>query len=89
MASAVRDYVDDTGKLQTRRDVYNLDSRTLAAIKSERAIIDPFDRKRTPEMAYASSRKSAGSSRNPPVFQSISNSGPSDSRPLAPRAPDR
>src|SRR5262245_61103668 len=33
-------FVDDTGKLQIRRDVYNLDSRTLAAIKSERAIIE-------------------------------------------------
>ena len=29
-------FVDEAGKLQTRRDVYNLDSRTLAAIKSER-----------------------------------------------------
>jgi murein L,D-transpeptidase YcbB/YkuD len=33
-------FVDDNGKLQVRRDVYNLDSRTLAAIKSERAIIE-------------------------------------------------
>src|SRR5262249_49441177 len=33
-------FVDDEGKLQVRRDVYNLDSRTLAAIKSERAIIE-------------------------------------------------
>jgi murein L,D-transpeptidase YcbB/YkuD len=33
-------FVDDIGKLQIRRDVYNLDSRTLAAIKSERAIIE-------------------------------------------------
>ena len=29
-------FVDDDGKLQIRRDVYNLDGRTLAAIKSER-----------------------------------------------------
>jgi murein L,D-transpeptidase YcbB/YkuD len=33
-------FVDDNGKLQVRPDVYNLDSRTLAAIKSERAIIE-------------------------------------------------
>ena len=33
-------FVDDNGKLQVRGDVYNLDSRTLAAIKSERAIIE-------------------------------------------------
>ena len=34
-------FVDDNGKLQVRRDLYNLDSRTLAAIKTERAIIEP------------------------------------------------
>jgi murein L,D-transpeptidase YcbB/YkuD len=34
-------FVDDAGKLQTRRDVYNLDSRLLAAIKSERGIVEP------------------------------------------------
>jgi len=33
-------FVDDNGKLQVRRDVYNLDSRTLAAIKSDREIIE-------------------------------------------------
>ena len=32
-------FVDDAGKLQMRRDVYNIDSRTLAAIKSERGMI--------------------------------------------------
>jgi murein L,D-transpeptidase YcbB/YkuD len=30
-------FVDDDGKLQTRRDLYNLDSRTLNAIKNARA----------------------------------------------------
>jgi L,D-transpeptidase YcbB len=30
-------FVDDAGKLQTRRDLYNLDSRTLNAIKNARA----------------------------------------------------
>jgi murein L,D-transpeptidase YcbB/YkuD len=34
-------FVDDAGKLQIRRDIYNLDRRTLAAIKSERAIVEP------------------------------------------------
>jgi len=29
-------FVDDAGKLQIRRDIYNIDSRTLAAIKTER-----------------------------------------------------
>jgi murein L,D-transpeptidase YcbB/YkuD len=32
-------FVDDAGKLQTRRDLYNLDTRTLAAIKSTRAVV--------------------------------------------------
>jgi murein L,D-transpeptidase YcbB/YkuD len=49
-------FVDDSGKLQTRRDVYNLDSRTLAAIKSERGAIDaPEERKR--EIASANYRR--------------------------------
>jgi murein L,D-transpeptidase YcbB/YkuD len=33
-------FVDDAGELQIRRDVYNLDSRTIAAIKSERALVE-------------------------------------------------
>jgi hypothetical protein len=45
-------FVDDAGRLQTRRDVYNLDSRTLAAIRSARAIPDPApERKSEPEVA--------------------------------------
>jgi murein L,D-transpeptidase YcbB/YkuD len=34
-------FVDDAGKLQMRRDLYNLDSRTLAAIKGAREIANP------------------------------------------------
>jgi murein L,D-transpeptidase YcbB/YkuD len=65
-------FVDDAGKLQIRRDVYNLDSRTIAAIKSERAIIEPAsERKRGQEMAYGSGRRSARSSRNASFFQSV------------------
>jgi murein L,D-transpeptidase YcbB/YkuD len=59
-------FVDDAGKLQTRRDVYNLDGRMLAAIKSERGVIDP-DRKRAPEDAYASTRRSNAASRAIPL----------------------
>jgi murein L,D-transpeptidase YcbB/YkuD len=33
-------FVDDEGKLQIRRDIYNLDARTQAAIKSERGMIE-------------------------------------------------
>src|SRR5581483_5193292 len=34
-------FVDDDGKLEFRRDVYGLDSRMIAAIKSERAVVEP------------------------------------------------
>jgi L,D-transpeptidase YcbB len=45
-------FVDDAGTLQTRRDVYNLDGRTLAAIRSARATPDPASEpKHEPEMA--------------------------------------
>src|SRR4029434_5557867 len=33
-------FVDDDGKLQIRRDVYGLDSRMQAAIKSERGMVE-------------------------------------------------
>jgi hypothetical protein len=45
-------FVDNAGKLQIRPDLYNLDSRTLAAIKSERGMIEPApNRKRGQETA--------------------------------------
>jgi murein L,D-transpeptidase YcbB/YkuD len=45
-------FVDDAGKLQTRRDLYSLDSRTLAAIKSTHATANPApERKSGPKMA--------------------------------------
>ncbi|HEY1361768.1 MAG TPA: L,D-transpeptidase family protein [Xanthobacteraceae bacterium] len=48
-------FVDDAGKLQLRRDIYNLDGRTLAAIKSQRGTLEPApERKREPEMASRS-----------------------------------
>ena len=37
LSAAIKEAFDDEGKLQTRRDLYNLDSRTLAAIKAARA----------------------------------------------------
>jgi murein L,D-transpeptidase YcbB/YkuD len=80
-------FVDDAGKLQTRRDVYNLDSRTLAAIKSERAIIEPAsapERKREQEIATGSGRRTARSSRNS-FFRSTFYGGPSYARPRPPR----
>jgi len=46
-------FIDNAGKLQIRRDVYNLDSRTLAAIKSERGIVEAAP-ERNRERAVAS-----------------------------------
>ena len=48
-------FVDNAGKLQMRRDIYNLDSRTLAAIKRERGNLEPApERKREQEIAGSS-----------------------------------
>ena len=45
-------FVDETGKLEIRRDLYHLDSRTLAALKSGHEIVEPSsERKREPEVA--------------------------------------
>ena len=46
-------FVDDDGKLQMRRDVYNLDSRAIAAIKSERAIVETIPEGQS-ELVFAS-----------------------------------
>src|SRR5215467_6933965 len=43
-------FVDNAGKLQTRRDIYNLDSRTLAAIESGRGGLEAPERKREHEL---------------------------------------
>src|SRR5262249_24191103 len=48
-------FVDDDGKLQVRRDVYNLDSRTLAAIKSERAIIETIPESKSEQVIASGS----------------------------------
>ena len=65
--------VDEGGKLQTRGDIYGIDSRTMAAIRSERAIIENApapERKQDPEVASSSSPRrrcpsSASASRRP------------------------
>jgi L,D-transpeptidase YcbB len=71
-------FVDDAGKLQTRRDLYNLDSRTLAAIKSPRAVSAPAsEQKSEPEIAApaptapASHRKLAHRARRAAPYPSI------------------
>jgi murein L,D-transpeptidase YcbB/YkuD len=47
-------FVDESGKLQTRKDIYNLDARTLAAIKSDRGIVEP-QQERAKEVASSGS----------------------------------
>jgi L,D-transpeptidase YcbB len=67
-------FADNAGKLQIRNDIYGLDSRTLAAIKSERGVVEPAsERKREPEAVVASHspRKSARSLHNRPLSQSM------------------
>jgi len=74
-------FVDNAGKLQIRRDVYNLDSRTLAAIKGERGIIEPTpDRKQ--EMASGSGpNRTARPARSGVNIQSMFYETPSYARP--------
>jgi murein L,D-transpeptidase YcbB/YkuD len=72
-------FADTAGKLQIRRDLYNLDSRTLAAIKRERGNLEPApERKRDQEIAAGAgtTRSSARPART--ATQSISY----DTRPL-------
>jgi murein L,D-transpeptidase YcbB/YkuD len=47
-------FVDNAGKLQIRRDVYNLDSRVVAAIKSQRVIVAGETNKRHLDLATTS-----------------------------------
>ena len=82
-------FVDDAGKLQIRRDVYNVDSRTLAAIKSERGMIEPMqERKREQEAVSTSQRRpGAGAPRNVSFFEALFGFGsrPAQGRPVPPR----
>jgi len=50
-------FVDDAGKLQIRRDVYNLDSRMIAAVKSERGVVEPQQERKREEVASNSQRR--------------------------------
>jgi murein L,D-transpeptidase YcbB/YkuD len=77
-------FVDSAGKLQMRRDVYNLDSRTLAAIKSGRGGIEaPPERKREHELVASTQRRAAPpapavpAARSGSMFQSMFSPTPS------------
>jgi murein L,D-transpeptidase YcbB/YkuD len=61
-------FVDSAGKLQMRRDIYNLDSRTLAAIRSERGAVDSVpERRREPEIASGTAATRAARPTRPAV----------------------
>ena len=63
-------FVDDAGKLQIRRDLYNLDSRVLAAIKDARAIANPaLGSKSEPTMATPASAAPAHRRKAAPMDQ--------------------
>src|SRR5262245_46520021 len=80
-------FVDDAGKLQTRRDIYNIDSRTLAAIKTERGMIEPpQERKREQEAAATSQRRPTVAPRSVSFFEALFGFGrPMQARPVPPR----
>jgi murein L,D-transpeptidase YcbB/YkuD len=77
-------FVDNTGKLQTRRDVYNLDSRTLAAIRSARGVIEPTPERRREDLVASGStpRRSAPAVRNGAMSQSMVSPTPGYARPF-------
>ena len=87
-------FVDSAGKLQMRRDIYNLDSRTLAAIKSGRGGIEaPPERKREHELVASTQRRAAPpapavpAARSGSMFQSMFYPAPSyHGRPAVPPA---
>ena len=56
-------FVDNAGKLQLRRDIYNLDSRTLAAIRSERGNLEGAPVRKRDEIAGSSPRRPAAPAR--------------------------
>jgi murein L,D-transpeptidase YcbB/YkuD len=80
-------FVDDAGKLQTRKDIYNLDARTLAAIKSERAIVEP-PQERPKEVASSGQRRPVQQQpRAVSFFEALFGPGPAQAsaRPQPPR----
>ena len=80
-------FVDDAGKLQIRRDIYNIDSRTLAAIKTERGAIEPpQERKREEEVVATNQRRSAAQPRTVSFFEALFGFGrPAQGRPVPSR----
>jgi len=63
--------IHDASKLQTRRDVYNIDDRLIAAVKSERAIIEPAPNGKPAEVASTGGRRRAAPPPAMSFFQSL------------------
>jgi len=61
-------FLDDNGKLQVRGDVYNLDSRTLTAIKAEREIIETVPENKGEQAIASASRGHRVSTPRPNSF---------------------
>jgi L,D-transpeptidase YcbB len=80
-------FVDEAGKLQLRRDIYNIDARTLAAIKIERGMIEPpQERKREQEAVATGQRRPAAAPRKVSFFEALFGFGhPTQGRPVPPR----
>jgi murein L,D-transpeptidase YcbB/YkuD len=85
-------FVDDAGKLQTRRDLYNIDSRTVAAIKSERGMIEtPQERKRDEVASGGTTQRRAAAPQQQPrvmsFFEALFGGGraQAQARPVPPR----
>jgi L,D-transpeptidase YcbB len=84
-------FVDDAGKLQIRRDVYNVDSRTLAAIKSDRAVVEPPQERPKEIASSGSGQRRAMPPRQVTFFEQMFGGGPSyhQPRPQPPRRVQR
>src|SRR5438128_1789962 len=79
-------FVDDAGKLQIRRDIYNLDNRTLAAIKTERGMIEPPQERKREEAVATSQPRPGVPPRNVSFFEALFGFGrPMQARPVPPR----
>jgi L,D-transpeptidase YcbB len=59
-------FVDDDGQLQMRSDVYGLDSRVLALIKSERGMIDVATKERDRDAATSATASARRPAKLPP-----------------------
>jgi hypothetical protein len=84
-------FVDGAGTLQTRRDIYNIDSRTLAAIRTERGVVQPPEERKRDEVASTSRRRVAAPQPQQPrvfsFFEALFGGGPAHApaRPVPPR----